>query len=45
MIGTSEAMLLGTQLGLQADLLAQIINSSSGRCWASEVEFSFPHTP
>ncbi|XP_023222466.1 3-hydroxyisobutyrate dehydrogenase, mitochondrial-like [Centruroides sculpturatus] len=37
MIGTAESMNLGIRLGLEAKLLAQIINSSSGRCWSSEV--------
>ena len=30
-------MLLGKRLGLQPQQLAEIINSSTGRCWASEV--------
>jgi 3-hydroxyisobutyrate dehydrogenase len=37
MIGTAEAMNLGLRLGLEPKLLAKIINSSSGRCWSSEV--------
>ncbi|XP_001640995.2 3-hydroxyisobutyrate dehydrogenase, mitochondrial [Nematostella vectensis] len=37
MIGTAEAMNLGIRLGLDAEMIAKIINSSSGRCWSSEV--------
>lgn len=33
MAGVSEAMLLGTELGMDPKKLAQIINTSSGRCW------------
>ncbi|KAI8388003.1 3-hydroxyisobutyrate dehydrogenase [Radiomyces spectabilis] len=36
MIGVSEAMLLGTRLGMDPHLLASIINASSGRCWSSD---------
>ncbi|CAH7688719.1 3-hydroxyisobutyrate dehydrogenase [Phakopsora pachyrhizi] len=36
MIGTAEAMILGQRLGLKPDLLSDIINSSTGRCWSSE---------
>ena len=37
MIGTSEAMNLGQNLGLDPKLLAQVINKSTGRCWSSEL--------
>lgn len=37
MIGTAETMNLGMKMGLDAKLLAGILNSSSGRCWSSEV--------
>ncbi|CAE1291603.1 HIBADH [Acanthosepion pharaonis] len=37
MIGTSEAMNLGIKLGLDAKMLAHILNVSSGRCWSSEI--------
>jgi 3-hydroxyisobutyrate dehydrogenase len=37
MIAISEAMNLGVSLGMDPKLLAQVINSSSGRCWTSEV--------
>jgi len=33
----AEAMLLGQRLGLDPKVLASVINSSTGRCWASEV--------
>ncbi|KAL0095237.1 3-hydroxyisobutyrate dehydrogenase [Phycomyces blakesleeanus] len=36
MIGVSEAMLLGTRLGMDAHLLASILNTSTGRCWSSD---------
>ena len=37
MLGVCEAMLLGTAHGLSPKMLAHIINTSTGRCWASEV--------
>jgi len=37
MIGTAETMNLGIKMGLDPKLLASIINSSSGRCWSSEM--------
>ena len=36
-IATGEAMNLGLKLGLDAEVLAELINSSSGRCWSSEI--------
>ncbi|KAF9792476.1 3-hydroxyisobutyrate dehydrogenase [Thelephora terrestris] len=33
----AEAMLLGQRLGLHPKVLASVINSSTGKCWASEV--------
>ncbi|XP_020801267.1 probable 3-hydroxyisobutyrate dehydrogenase, mitochondrial [Drosophila serrata] len=36
MIGTSEAMNLAVSQGLDAKIFAGILNSSTGRCWASE---------
>jgi 3-hydroxyisobutyrate dehydrogenase-like beta-hydroxyacid dehydrogenase len=36
-IGVAEAMNLGLKLGLDKDVLKNVINSSSGRCWSSEV--------
>ncbi|XP_075223048.1 3-hydroxyisobutyrate dehydrogenase, mitochondrial isoform X2 [Lycorma delicatula] len=37
MAGLSEAMNLGIRLGLDPKVLTSVINSSSGRCWSSEV--------
>ncbi|KAJ3343926.1 hypothetical protein HDU93_005209 [Gonapodya sp. JEL0774] len=36
MIAVSEAMNLGIRGGVDAAILAQIVNSSSGRCWSSD---------
>ncbi|KAA8904981.1 6-phosphogluconate dehydrogenase [Sphaerosporella brunnea] len=36
-IGVAEAMNLGLQLGLDKTVLKNVINSSSGKCWSSEV--------
>ncbi|KAJ1307226.1 hypothetical protein OPQ81_001340 [Rhizoctonia solani] len=41
-IVVGEAMLLGTRLGLSPDILAGVINTSTGRCWASEVNNPVP---
>ena len=37
MIGAAEAINLGIKLGLDAKLLSEIINRSSGRCWSTEI--------
>lgn len=37
MIGAAEAMNLGTKLGMDPKLLANVINTSSGRCWSTEI--------
>ncbi|EGR27979.1 hypothetical protein IMG5_185620 [Ichthyophthirius multifiliis] len=37
MIATSEAISLGVKLGIDPKILSNIINTSSGRCWSSEV--------
>lgn len=42
MIGVSEAMALGVSLGMEASVLAGIINTSSGRCWSSDTCNPFP---
>ena len=42
MIGVAEAMTLGVALGMDAKVLAGIINTSSGRCWSSEINNPFP---
>jgi len=36
MLAVAEAMQLGAKLGVDSRVLSGIINSSSGRCWASE---------
>ncbi|MBN6716704.1 3-hydroxyisobutyrate dehydrogenase [Pseudomonas capsici] len=42
MIGISEAMALGDSLGIDTQVLAGIINSSTGRCWSSEFYNPWP---
>jgi len=42
MIGIAEAMNLGIRLGIDKAELANIINVSSGRCWASESYIPVP---
>lgn len=37
MIGLSEALALGSRLGLSPEITTNVINASSGRCWSSEV--------
>lgn len=37
MIGTSETINLGIQLGLDPAMLSKILNMSSGKCWSSEI--------
>ncbi|KAH9951276.1 3-hydroxyisobutyrate dehydrogenase [Amylocystis lapponica] len=41
-IVVAEAMLLGQKLGLDAQVLASVINSSTGACWASSVNNPVP---
>ena len=41
-IATAEAMNLGLKLGLEREKLGELINSSSGRCWSSEVNNPVP---
>ncbi|KAK2748006.1 hypothetical protein FQN57_001597 [Myotisia sp. PD_48] len=41
-IATAEAMNLGIQWGLDPKILGQMINSSTGRCWSSEVNNPAP---
>jgi 3-hydroxyisobutyrate dehydrogenase len=36
MIGVAEAMALGDALGIDTQVLAGIINTSTGRCWSSD---------
>ncbi|MHA5689553.1 3-hydroxyisobutyrate dehydrogenase [Pseudomonas aeruginosa] len=42
MIGAAEAMALGVSLGMDAKVLASVINTSSGRCWSSDTYNPFP---
>lgn len=42
MIGTAEAMTLGASLGIEPQVLAGILNTSSGRCWSSETYNPYP---
>lgn len=42
MIGVAEAMTLGVSLGIEAKVLADIINTSSGRCWSSDTYNPYP---
>ena len=42
MVGVSEAMALGAALGIDSQVLAGVINSSTGRCWSSEVYNPWP---
>ncbi|GAK65279.1 3-hydroxyisobutyrate dehydrogenase [Moesziomyces antarcticus] len=42
MLGVTEAMLLGTAHGLPPSVLAGIINTSTGKCWSSEVNNPCP---
>lgn len=42
MIGVSEAMALGVSQGMDAKVLADIINASSGRCWSADTYNPFP---
>lgn len=42
MIGVAEAMSLGVALGMDPQVLAGILNTSSGRCWSSDTYNPFP---
>jgi len=42
MTGTSEVMALGVKLGLDPAILAQVINTSSGRCFSSDTYNPWP---
>lgn len=41
-IATAEAMNLGQRWGLDAKVLGELINGSSGRCWSSEINNPVP---
>lgn len=43
MAAVAEGMALGAKLGIDAEALAGVINSSSGRCWSSEVCNPWPN--
>jgi 3-hydroxyisobutyrate dehydrogenase len=49
MIAVSETMQLGISMGMEPKLLANILNTSSGRCWSSDtynpVPDVIPNTP
>lgn len=42
MIGVAEAMALGNALGIDTQVLAGVINSSTGRCWSAETYNPWP---
>ncbi|KAL2206927.1 3-hydroxyisobutyrate dehydrogenase [Sarocladium strictum] len=42
MVGLSEAMLLGKNLGLDSQVLANIIDKSTGHCWSNEINNPVP---
>ena len=42
MVGVAEAMSLGAKLGIDPQKLAGIINTSTGRCWASDTCNPYP---
>ncbi len=41
-VAVSESMCLGVSLGLDPEVLAGIINTSSGRCWVSDIYNPYP---
>ena len=44
MISVSEALLVAKRAGLDDKLFAQLVNSSSGRCWVTEKEHPSPRS-
>merc|ERR1712216_7218 len=42
MVGVCEAYALGEKLGLDAKVLASVINTSTGRCWSTDTYNPFP---
>jgi len=42
MIGAAEAMALGVALGMDPQVLAGVINTSSGRCWSTDTYNPYP---
>eukprot|EP01061_Rhynchopus_euleeides_P016377 TRINITY_DN27651_c0_g1_i1.p1 TRINITY_DN27651_c0_g1~~TRINITY_DN27651_c0_g1_i1.p1 ORF type:complete len:323 (+),score=145.29 TRINITY_DN27651_c0_g1_i1:48-1016(+) len=43
MVAVSEAMLMGTKLGCDPKTLANVLNTSTGRCWSSDTYNPYPH--
>ncbi|SFR67840.1 3-hydroxyisobutyrate dehydrogenase [Marinobacter daqiaonensis] len=42
MIGAAEAMSLGVAMGMDPEVLAGVINTSSGRCWSTDTYNPYP---
>lgn len=42
MVGVAEAMSLGASLGIDPQVLAGIVNTSSGRCWSADTYNPYP---
>lgn len=42
MIGAAEAMSLGVSMGVDPEVLAGVINTSSGRCWSTDTYNPYP---
>jgi 3-hydroxyisobutyrate dehydrogenase len=42
MIATAEGMALAVKLGMDANIFASIVNTSSGRCWSSDTYNPYP---
>ena len=42
MIGAAEAMSLGVSMGMDPEVLAGVINMSSGRCWSTDTYNPYP---
>ena len=42
MIGICEAMILGTSLGIDPNVLANVMNTSTAKCWSCEVNNPHP---
>lgn len=43
MVAVAEGMALGAKLGIDPEALAGVVNSSSGRCWSSDVCNPWPN--
>ncbi|KAI9261077.1 3-hydroxyisobutyrate dehydrogenase [Sporodiniella umbellata] len=42
MMGVSEAMILGTRLGMDPSLLNSVLSTSTGKCWSAEACNPYP---